>query len=81
MRLPPLARPPPPPGWSPGLRHPLRREEDEESLPSGPGVVSELRALLSGAGQQLAEWEGLVRSHQAPSRLVQWASSRQDSSC
>ncbi len=38
------------------------------------GLVGRLAALLSGLEAELVGWEGVAKTHQAPSRLVQWAS-------
>ncbi|KAG2436329.1 hypothetical protein HXX76_006638 [Chlamydomonas incerta] len=37
------------------------------------GLAAGVSALLSGLRSELAGWEGVIKSHQAPSRLVQWA--------
>ncbi|KAG2454515.1 hypothetical protein HYH02_000362 [Chlamydomonas schloesseri] len=39
----------------------------------GGGLAAGVSALLSGLQTELASWEGILRSHQAPSRVVQWA--------
>ncbi|GIM02389.1 hypothetical protein Vretimale_7262 [Volvox reticuliferus] len=43
------------------------------SVNSTGGLVSGLCTLVSGLQAELVNWEGVIRSHQAPSRLVQWA--------
>ncbi|GLI63531.1 hypothetical protein VaNZ11_006518, partial [Volvox africanus] len=37
------------------------------------GLVSGLEMLVSGLQTELLHWESIIRSHQGPSRLVQWA--------
>ncbi|GFR46065.1 hypothetical protein Agub_g7535, partial [Astrephomene gubernaculifera] len=46
---------------------------DHSSSSINGGLLPGLRAVLAGLEGQLVEWEGVVRSRQAPSRLVQWA--------
>lgn len=43
------------------------------SAAGGGGLAAGVSALLSGLRSELAGWEGVIKSHQAPSRLVQWA--------
>ncbi|KAG2493121.1 hypothetical protein HYH03_008549 [Edaphochlamys debaryana] len=43
------------------------------SAGGGEGLAAGVQAVLSGLEKELGQWEGVTRSHQAPSRVVQWA--------
>lgn len=46
----------------------------QETAGGGSGTAAVAYAAMAGAlEEQLMQWEGLVKSHQAPSRLLRWA--------